>query len=166
MCQRAGRSRDRAAFSLLELLVVIIILAIAAAIVIPNVSSARGIEAMSAARLIATDLQYAQNMAITHQNPVTVAFDTGGESYSLSNTSGPLIHPMTKEAYSVPFSLQSGFEDLDVVSASFAGVSSVTFDELGAPDNPGSVTVQAGPHAYRIDVAAATGRVTVTSLGS
>lgn len=165
MCAKAGKSRTRVGFSLLELLVVIIILAIAAAIVIPNVSGAKGIEAMSAARIITSDLQYAQNVAITYQNPVTVTFNPAGESYSLSNTSGPLIHPMTKEAYSTSFGSQSDFESVDIVSANFAGNSSVSFDELGTPNNAGTVTVQAGSYAYQISVAVATGRVTVVPVG-
>jgi len=162
-----SRRKDNfAAFTLIELLVVLVILAIAAAIVIPSFSGLGELEVTSAARTIAADLQYAQNMSITFQEPVTVTFDTGDESYTLSNESGPLIHPMTKSAYTVAFSNQKGFENLDIVSADFAGGATVTFDELGAPDNAGAVTVQSGRHAYRIDVSAATGKVTVTDVGS
>ena len=52
------------------------------------------------------------------------------------------------------------------VSADFAGGNALTFDELGAPTDPGTVVVQAGSHSYRISVAAATGKIMVAYLGS
>ena len=149
-------------FTIVELLVVMLILAIVAAIVVPSVGNTSDMRATAATRLIAADLQYAQNMAVTHQEPVGVEFFPDGEYYQLSNTSGPLIHPMTKTAYTVNFASQDEFGKLDIVSADFDGGSKVTFDELGAPDNSGSVTVKSGVSTYRIDVAAATGKVTVT----
>ena len=166
MCQRPRRNRDFAGFTIIEIVVVLVILAIAAAIIIPNISSTDDLKATSAARMVATDFQYAQNMAITHQEPVTVTFTTSNESYTLSNASGPLIHPMTKSAYTVNFGAMNGFEGLDIVSADFFGSLAVTFDELGAPDNSGGVAVQAGSHVYQVDVATATGKVTVTYSGS
>ena len=153
-------------FTLVELIVVIIILAIAAAIAVPSLSGTASFQATSAARMIAADLEYAQNTAITYQQQVTVAFDTGAETYSLSNQSGPLIHPMSKSAYTVDFTADIGLDQVDVVSASFSGSASVTFDELGTPSNLGSVTVRARSHVLRVDVAAATGNVTVTDIGS
>ena len=160
-----GKNRPTAAFTLIEILVVLVILAIAAAIVVPSLNSS-DLQATSAARMIAADLQYAQNVAITTQGPVTVTFDPAGNSYWLSNASGALIHPMNKSAYSVDFDSQSGFGQIGIVSASFGGISSVTFDELGAPDSAGSVTVQAGASGYVISVAAVVGRVTVATAGS
>ena len=84
----------------------------------------------------------------------------------MSNESGPLIHPITKEAYIVNFDSQKSFDKLDIVSASFGGSATVTFDELGTPDDAGSIILQAGPHVYRVEVAAATGKVTVAISGS
>jgi len=156
----------RGGFTLVELIVVLVILAIASLMVIPGVASLGDVSATSAARLLAGDLQYAQNAAITYQQPVTVAFNTATESYGLTNASGPLIHPMTKADYTVDLPSQRGFEGANVVSASFGGSPAVTFDELGAPDSAGSVTLQVGPHVYRVDVAAATGKVTVSVVES
>ncbi len=157
-------ARRGAAFTLLELIVVVVIMAIVAAVAVPMAIGTGDLQVISACRLIATDLQYAQNVAITHQEEVTAAFSPSTESYSLSNESGPLIHPMTKEAYTVDFRSRDGFHDLDIVSADFGGSPSVTFEDLGAPDEAGAIQVQSGPHLYRIDVAAATGKVTVTAV--
>ncbi len=153
---------SRGGYTLAEILVVVMILSIAAAMVIPNVISTTDMQAVGAARIIAADLQYAQSVAISTQIPVTVQFDPAGESYSLSNASGLLIHPMNKTGYTIRFSSLNGYDRLDMTSASFGGTTSVTFDEMGSADSSGTVVVQAGAHIYRIAVAPATGKVTVT----
>jgi len=140
-------------------------MAILAAVVLPTISNISGLQATSAARILAADLQYAQNVAITHQQSVTVTFNVSTESYSLSNTSGALVHPITKEAYTVGFGADKDFKNLDIVSASFTGAA-VTFDSLGVPDNSGTVKIQAGTSKYDITVAPATGKVTVEQSSS
>lgn len=161
------RSRSPAGFTLVELLVVVIVLAIIGAMVAPMMVGATSVEAVSAARMIAADLQYAQNVAITTQSPVKVTFYPALEKYDLvSNASGLLKHPMTKADYVVDFRSRTDLGHADIVSANFASSSLVTFDELGSPDNGGAVTVQAGAQLYRVDVAPVTGVVSVTAIGS
>lgn len=159
---RLSNRRSKAGgFTLAELLIVVVIIGITAGMVIPYAASTSGTAAQAGARMVMCDLQYAQSAAITTQQPVTVLFNTNGESYALSNASGPLIHPMSKTAYVVDFSSQRGFEGLDIVSADFSGAPSVVFDELGSPNSAGRITLQAGARVYEINVAAATGKVTV-----
>ena len=160
MRRQKPRNRLRG-FSIAELIVVLVILALAAGMAIPYVSSVGDTAVSSAARLLACDLQYAQNTAITSQTPVTVTFNTAAESYTLSNTSGVMIHPINKSNYVTDFTSQRGFSEVDVVTASFASASTVTFDEMGSPDNAGTVTLQAGPHTYTVGVLPGTGYVTV-----
>ena len=151
------------AFTLMELVVVLVILTIIVAIVVPMVADTGGnIQAVAGARMVATDLQYAQNIAITEQTPITVTFNAAANSYSLSNASVALIHPIYKTAYSVQFGSGSDLEQLNIVSTSFGVSSAVTFDEVGAPSSSGTVTLQSGTSVYTVDVAAATGVVTVT----
>ena len=153
------------AFTLIELLVALIILAIIAAVVVPYAAGTSSMLVMAAARRIAVDLEYAQNAAITTQTPITVTFVSATETYQLSNASGVLIHPINKVDYIVDFGSEDGFDRVDIVSASFNGTEVVTFDSVGTPDNAGTVTLKAGAHTYRIEVAAATGKVTVTATG-
>jgi type II secretory pathway pseudopilin PulG len=152
--------------TLIELMVVLVLLSIVAAVVIPQAVQTSDLEVVSAARVLAADLNYAQDLAITSQTPVTLTFNVTGNSYTLSNESGTLIHPITKEVYVTVFSAENGFGQVEVVSATFGPGSSVTFDELGSPNSSGTVVLQAGPYTYHVSVAAATGRVTVTRIGS
>ncbi len=138
-----------------------LILAISAAVVLPYALGTDDFQVSSAARMITADLEYAQDYAITSQTPVTVTFNASGESYTLSNESGPLIHPITKTAYTINFGSQRGFDDVDIVSADFGGNSSVSFNEIGEPDNAGTIVIQAGASLFNVEVAAATGEVTI-----
>lgn len=148
-------------FTFVELLVVMIILGIAAALVIPQAIGTSSMKAQAAARTVMANLEYAQNQAIVTQSPTTVSFNLLGNSYTVSNASGLLIHPITKKDYVVDFDTQRGLQGAALESVSFEGNSDVTFDSLGAPDHEGTVTVSAGPHAYRVIVAPVSGRVTV-----
>ena len=157
------RNRRCPGLTLVEIIVVLVILAVVAAMVVPHLIDTGDMQVISAARTVASDLQYAQNEAITSQASVTVSFRATSESYDLSNASGYLNHPMTRDEFVRDFTQTRGFERLDIVSASFGGSDTVTFDALGTPDNAGSVTLQAGRYVYEIDVAAATGKVSVTA---
>jgi len=150
------------AFTLVEILVVIIILAISAAIIIPYAVGTSSSQARAAARMVMSDLEYAQNEAIVTQSPITVTFDISGNSYTVSNESGPLIHPITKKAYAVDFDTISGFENVSISSANFDGAATVTFDAIGAPNSGGTIVVSAGNHCYSITVAPVTGKITVS----
>lgn len=154
------------AYTLVEILVVLAVMAIVAGVVIPSVIDTGSSQAMSAAREIMADLEYAQSTAITTQMPVTVTFNLSGDSYTLSNASGTLIHPINKTGFVVNFKTLSGFGQTDLATANFGGNAKVTFDESGSPDYGGTLAVQAGPHVYQVTVAAATGKISVVSIGS
>ena len=62
-----ARPIARRAFTLIEILTVVIILGISAAIIIPNVSNRDDMRAAGAARMVMADLIFAQNRAIATQ---------------------------------------------------------------------------------------------------
>jgi Tfp pilus assembly protein FimT len=142
-------------------ILVLVIVAIVAAVVIPHVIHTSSLQAVSAARMLTTDLQYAEGAAVASQVPVTILFDTNAEKYTLRNAGGTLIHPVTKDLYVVDFASQRGFKDVNIVSANFGGAAQVTFDAMGAPNKAGTVVLQAGSHVYTVTVTAITGKVTV-----
>jgi prepilin-type N-terminal cleavage/methylation domain-containing protein len=150
-------------FTLAEVIMVTVVIATIAAVVIPQALEGSDVQSVSAARTMAADLEYARDLAISLATPITVTFDTAHDSYRLTNASRDIIHPITKApAYVVSFPATPGLSRADIVSADFSGTATVTFDETGAPDRAGTVTIQLKSHVYRVAVAAATGKVTVT----
>jgi len=149
---------------MVEVIVVLVILAIAAVIVVPRLGNTKDQEVLSATRTLEHDLRYAQDMAITYRNPVTVTFTKDSESYSLSYASGPLIHPITKASYTVQFSAKNYTGRVELFSAEFGDDDdeTVTFDETGSPDNSGTVELRAGDFRFQVQVAAFTGKLTVS----
>jgi hypothetical protein len=138
---------------LIEILSVVIVLGIASAIVIPQLSSHGDLDAASAGRVIMSDLLYAQNLAITTQgNPtnqstntlpyVIVSFDTTHQQYgvyyfnSTTQQLTLLTHPVSKEEYLVAFGGTGplSIENATLTSANFGGGNSaVAFDSTGIP---------------------------------
>jgi len=145
-------------FSLVELLIMGMVLLISAAIVIPSLGSGNYSVCRAGARRLASDLQYAQDAAISTQKDITVTIDVDTDSYWLSNESGPLIHPITNSAYTTDFKAIGELAGLDI---SKAGIGSVTFDPAGVPNASLNVLLLAGESRFSVDVSAVTGTVSV-----
>src|SRR5690554_2963790 len=94
-------TRLRSAFTLVEILVVLVILGIASAIVIPQISSRDDLRAAAAARIIVADLVYAQNRAIATNVNQCIRFDADGQQYVLTEAGSlaPISHPVHKFDY-------------------------------------------------------------------
>src|SRR5215212_8481809 len=75
--------RCRRAFTLIEILTVVLILGIASAIIAPQIGSRNDVKVRAAARVVVADLMYAQNMAIAQQKWMYVKFDDAAEKYQL-----------------------------------------------------------------------------------
>ncbi len=162
------------AFTFIELIVVMVILAIAAVLAIPMISSAADVQIRSAANMIAADLDYAKSMAISRQQYYSVVFDPANDSYKVRNASeDPIDHPLKPGSpFVVNFQSDSRLSRVDIVSADFDPDSqpSVTFDYLGSPYsgtdivnplNSGQITLQAGSFSMTITVEPMTGYVTI-----
>lgn len=150
-------------FTIIEILIVVVILAIAAMTAIPMMSSAGSVQVRSVSNMIAADLEYAKSLAITKGQDFTVVFDTGGDSYRIEDQSGSTIAHPVKKGFDYVIDLQDeGLDKADIAGADFAGTSEVTFDYLGSPDNGGTVSVQGGGRTVTISVEAVTGYITVT----
>ncbi|MDO8303423.1 MAG: GspH/FimT family pseudopilin [Sedimentisphaerales bacterium] len=118
-------------FTLVEILIVVAILAIAMAMAVPMFSGAADFQLQSGANMIAADLEYAKSMAISTQQQHGVIFDTGAETYSVVNSSDtPLSHPVKKGfPYTIDFSADSRLNRVDLKTAP----SKIYFDSMGNP---------------------------------
>jgi len=141
-----GRYRLRKGFTLVEILIVVVIISIAALVAVPMFSSAGSMQIRSAANIIAADLEYAKSMAITTGQNYSVVFDTNNETYKVVvvNQNGEdkdIVHPVTKKTkYEVNFKNDSRLNRVDIVSA-FGTSNRVTFDYMGSPVEGGSIVI-------------------------
>jgi len=161
-------------FTLVEIIVVLVILAIASMMVIPVISSAENIQVRSASNMLASDLEYAKNMSISMGQNYSVVF-INSSSYKVCDQGGSTIeHPVSKKSYVVDF---SGDSRLDKVSINQTQImpdsaTSITFDYLGspysgsgvtAPLDSGSVELKAGGMIVTVSVEAVTGYISISN---
>ena len=163
-----------AAFTLVEILIVGLVLMIAAAIVIPNIGSADDSQAIAAAAILQSDLEVARSMAMTTQVPHSVVFSPDRQSYKVvANYTGvayasavAINHPVLKgKLYEVRLNGLNGMGRVSVTSIAFGGQPYVTFQSLGDPTAAGSVVLHAGNIIMTVSVEAMTGIVSVTRTG-
>ncbi len=161
---RFSAGRLGCGFTIIEILIVVVILAIAALTAIPMMSSAGSVQVRSVANMMAADLEYAKSLAITKGQNYRVVFDTSSESYQIKDQSGTTISHPVKKGFNYAIDLQAeGLGRVDITGADFSGAQQVEFDYLGSPDSGGSVTIEGGGVTATISVEAVTGFITVTN---
>jgi prepilin-type N-terminal cleavage/methylation domain-containing protein len=171
---RSSRFRANRGFTLIEILVVVVIIGIASAVILPQLSSRDDLRAASAARSIMADLLYAQNRSIALQKMQYVQFNTGSNSYSVLDNMSPaniITHPVTQSPYTITLGTGS-LSNVTIVSPTFDGQTVVAFDAMGVPYSwssatgatalaAGSLQVKAGQNKLTVSVAPYSGEVTV-----
>jgi prepilin-type N-terminal cleavage/methylation domain-containing protein len=126
----------RRAFTLVEILVVVVILGVVSAVIIPQIGSRDDLRCAAAARVVMSDLIYAQNLAISQQQQRFVKFGTNQYGiYTSGASTTPIAHPVTKETYLMLFGTNgmNGLRETTIESRTFDGSPNLAFDELGAP---------------------------------
>lgn len=180
---KGGGGLSRAGYTLLELMVVLVLMGIAAALVVPNVQGSESIRIQTAVRAIAADIMYAQSDALAYQARRAVVFDAASNSYWIAEVTSDELDFDTDAMYKIDGPDQRFLVDVDItsgnaaqlVSADFDDDAILVFDELGGPvagldsDAPsaGGEIVLSGEDgtAYRLNVEPYTGRVTVQRIG-
>jgi prepilin-type N-terminal cleavage/methylation domain-containing protein len=169
------------AYTLIEVLVVVTILGIAGAMVAPSMGQVGALRIQAAVRMIVADITFAQMDALGYQEQRAIVFDVDLNEYTLVQVNGTIIDAENDALYDPKGPEQRYRISLNdevyggtiIESASFDGDSTLIYDEMGGPvAAPGTSTLSdggsiilAGPLSrYRIDIAAFTGRVTVTRL--
>jgi prepilin-type N-terminal cleavage/methylation domain-containing protein len=99
--------QSRRAFTLIEMLVALTVIAAVAAVVVPLMSDQSRLRVMAAAGVLSSDIELAQVMTIAHPDePVVVRFDPDGGRYWLAYASDPetpLPREDTGEDYMIIF---------------------------------------------------------------
>ena len=147
----------RTAFSIMELVMVLSLIAISAAIVLPHyMSSVQHYEIDLAAQRIVTDLSLAQSRANNSSTTVTLAFNPASNSYQIV---GMPAFDQPTTTYTV--NLASDPYDVTLASANFGGSSQIIFNGYGTPIQGGTVVVTLGTLQHTITVDATSGRAVI-----
>ena len=160
-------------FTLIEILAVVVIIGIAAAVIVPQISSRDDQRVASAARQLMADLLYCQNRSIALQKMHYVQFNTATNTYQLLDAVSPnnvITNPVGGQPYTVSFGT-GALSNVKINSASFDGQTTIGFDAMGTPYswttsgavamNSGTVVIKAGTNQLTVSVGAYTGEIKV-----
>jgi len=162
---RQRTTGHRAGMTLIEVLIVVSIMGIAAAIVVPTMIQPGQLTIQAASRLVISDILVAQNEAVAQAAPRRIKFDLAGNGYKLVDANHATVAlPWMKQGYSVSFAKDSRFQGVKLELVDFGGNDYVQFDDLGGTTTGGTIELSAQGHRYRISVRPFTGRVTVAPV--
>jgi len=162
-----------AGYTLVEMLIVVTMLGLAAAMVIPSISSASSLRVQGALRSIVADITVAQSDAVAFQRQKALVFRFGSDNgrYIVAEVNGNSVDTATGILEDRQLNIESmGFTR--VTATTFTN-NTLVFDELGGPvTTPGSttplatrtITLNGSGQNWRITVEAYTGRVTISQL--
>jgi prepilin-type N-terminal cleavage/methylation domain-containing protein len=162
---------DRKAYTLLEMLLVIVLLGISSAMVIPSISSTDVLRVQAAVRSVVADIAYAQSDALARQEGRAIIFDVDTNSYSVVEVKGPTLFPATDTIMRRFIREVDQRGNSQITGVDFEGSNTIVFDSLGGPvqgpgsttpGNGGTITITGSGSTFIIGVEAYTGRVTVT----
>ncbi len=150
--------RDPRGVSLLELLVVLVLIGILAAVAVPRFSGAAPtMSGLSAARRIIAEIEWVQAEAIRTQQSQYIWFRPLLNQIEFSGLKDP-VHPSRDYVINVAREMSG----VTLTSANFAGLKKLTFDAWGRPDAGGTVVLTLGEHTWTITVDGQTGRARTT----
>lgn len=160
-------------FTLVEIIIVVLVLMIAAAVVIPSIGTAADSQVISAARVLACDMEAARSLALTTQQTHTILFSSDRQSYKVVadyaggayGVTAAIDHPVrATDPFEVTLAQMNGMSRVVVTDVDFADEAFVTFDSQGQASNSGTVALAAGSFRMQVSVEALTGVVSVTSV--
>ena len=159
----------RHGFTLIEVIMVVLILGIAAAVVVPMASSAGSIQIRAGASMVAADLEYAKSMAISRGQAYSVEFSTANETYRvLDHNNVEIPHPVKKGFnYVIDFKNDGRLDRVKIDNVNFGG--KLTFDYLGTPYNSAgaplaaaaTVVLRSGDITKNVNVEPVTGFISI-----
>jgi general secretion pathway protein H len=148
---RACAHRRAAGLTLIEMLVVLSIMALIAAMSVPMLSGrVSGAALKGAAREVAAGLRYARSESVATRRETRLVFDLEQRSFRIDRDAR--IHQLPKGVDLKLFTAQSDIADAKTGAIRF-------FPDGGS--NGGRVTIAAGERKYEVDVDWLTGRVAI-----
>ncbi len=152
---------SRRGYTLIEVLVVVTVLGIATAVVAPSMLQAGTLGVQAAARIVVSDILYAQNEAVIQHKTRRVVFEPALDRYRVTDGNGTTLNSPLQGAgdgnYQISFADDPRFQGVAIVSADFNGSPTLEFDDLGTPASGGTVVLEFDGERYTVTVGAFTG---------
>lgn len=157
--------RQKPGFSLLEILIVVACIAVAALLVMPMAASTDGSKLRAAGRLLLADLELAQHRSMASSlDPCAIVFEPAQQRYYIARTSN-LAAPITITDTGLSTLTTFGqdraaaLEGVTIDHLSVGGDNRLVFTALGALDqgSDATITLRKGSATLRITLDANTG---------
>ena len=166
-----GCSRWRG-FSIVEVLIVVMVIAIAAALAVPRMRDSEAAQLRSAANLLLADLSYAQAESITHATDTRLlVLGANNKTYWIaakSKPNDPITNPADRLPYKVVFgeSRASALGKVTIFSSAVGGDARLGFGAYGQLDqtSAATITLTAGGMKITLTVDPVTGQTTIGSI--
>ena len=164
--------RQHHAYTLIEVVIVATVIAIAATVVLPMFGDTKAAKLRAAAQMLSADIAYAQVESMAHgDNPYMLVFDTVSHMYHIaraSDSNTPVINPIGKQRYEVIFGQGRAMSltDVKIANVSLNGDNIVTFGLYGQTDQtmPATITLSCGEKSVVITIDPYTGSAIVGSI--
>lgn len=157
-----ARGRRSSGFTILELLILMVVIGVAASVGIPSYFGRPEVTLESAADLLANDLRELGGRAAVYREELSLRFDEDGAGYSATDWSGQLlVSPYGAGPYVRRYDSDAVFRGVTIEALEPEAPRSVTFDATGTASHSIAVTVGYGGETRVVSLAARTGLVTI-----
>lgn len=158
--------------TVIEILVVVTCLAVAAALVLPSLGNTGATQLRSAAESLVADLQFAQQFSLAHgDDPCMIVFDPVNESFGLARVSSAasiIAHPVDKMPYYSKFGAGrlAHLSSVSIDAVDMGADNRFAFRSLGQLDQltPVKITLRAAGNKVDITLDPETGETTIGEL--
>lgn len=156
-------THDAKGFTLIETAMVIVIVGIMAALTIPRFNAFYGIKLSGAAKKVASDIRYMQQLAVTRHESYNINFSAGG--YTVTRVSGGFAtDPFTRGNFNVNFNSDPQYGGIGVATSGTLQFNweGVPCDSAGTPlASDRSITLSYQGNTETLIVTQDTGRVRI-----
>lgn len=155
-----ARAQERSAFTLLELLIVLVLITLIAAVSTWAYFSRPEVTLDNAIRILARDLQIAQNRAILLRRPVSIVFADDGDGYRLvDRTEASPADRGDFERIERRYSRDAIFEGVRILPVGLAARGEIVFPCDGREPPPGRIMVGYREETRTLEIENGTGRI-------
>ena len=183
--------RERRAYTLIELVIVVALLGTAGALIVPHAIGLSTMETQSAVRRLVADIHFAQSEAISHQSYRRIQFFDDGRGYCLVTVNGGSFAAPFDEStadyledpagtfgmwgrYIVDYDVDDRYGNVRIGDVQTDGSGQwITFDALGGivvepgvAAGAGRIVIQGTDEQWEVLVTPMTGRLVVQRLSS